>query len=553
MRAQMMSAVVVATCLAGCPTGVPPAPAPIIVPPVVVPDDDAGVPDADAGVVDAGVPVVDAGPPAYVCPPRPNVPHLGLGHSELSEEMAQAWLDYRAERDAERFAEAKDPAAQWAHHRVEQVDIDHGCYALDDVVDVGRALFTRRFRLEEGFGNDLDDHAAAGAKPRPNMRRFQAGAFGGPDATSCLNCHWKQGLGGSGDRADNSFLFGDGDDVTTHDERNPPPLWGLGWVEVLAQEMSADLQRQRDEAVADFDASDETTRRVPLTTQGISFGQLLLSKRNARVHVDTSDVEGVDGDLVIKPFGYKGVFPELRDFLMHSLQVHLGMQAEEVLPLVASGAITDLDLGNGPADDPDDDGVERELTEGQLTALQVFLATQDVPVVDVPGPEDFAIRWAEGAELFEGIGCAYCHVPFLKVAQPTYEVHPTLSGSTVRVDLQHGARPLPSTSDDGGFLIPVFSDFKRHHMGDRLPAQHAERGVEADVFLTRRLMAVAQTGPWMHTAAAATFDEAIYLHGGEGSEAKGASDAFFGLTDDEKGAIRVFLDSLRRAPSIRIR
>ncbi|MCP4500644.1 MAG: hypothetical protein GY822_11855 [Deltaproteobacteria bacterium] len=468
--------------------------------------------------------------------------------------MAQKWIEYRAAREKERFEEAKNPGSSWQQLRIEQADIDNGCYSLDLLVNVGRTIFTHQYRIEDGYGNNLagrDDQA--GTKPRPNARRFQKGAFGGPDASSCLNCHWKQGLIGSGDRADNSFLFGDGDDVTTHDARNPPMLWGAGWTQLVGEELTRDLHAQRqlflDECV---DMQEEEVRRTSLNAQGIFFGHLKVSKRHGQLNVDTTELEGVDADLVVKPFGWKGVFPELRDFVMHSLQVHLGMQAEEAVALVDDGTITDLDLGNQGGDDPDGDGVVRELTEGQITALQLFLATLDFPVVDVPEPEDFALRWAEGASLFDGIGCASCHRPFLAVRDATYRAFPHFSGSTVSISLDDAARPIPSRDDEELYQVPVFSDFKRHAMGDRLPAQYAERGVPADTYMTRRLSAVVQTGPWMHSAAA-TYDEAIYLHGGEESEAKGASEAFFSLPTTEKGALRIFLDSLRRAPSIRIR
>ena len=51
--------------------------------------------------------------------------------------------------------------------------------------------------------------------------------------------------------------------------------------------------------------------RLPLVVQGGDFGTII-GKPNGEL--DTSLVEGVDGDLVIRPFGRKGEFDTVRGF-----------------------------------------------------------------------------------------------------------------------------------------------------------------------------------------------------------------------------------------------
>ena len=240
---------------------------------------------------------------------------------------------------------------------------------------------------------------------------------------------------------------------------------------------------------------------------------------------------------MVKPFGWKGNFEKMRDFLSHSFQLHFGLQTEEAVADHEAGALEQLDLGEGPVGDPDHDGIEREITEGQLTAMELFLATLDTPVVAVPAEgmvtggdplgseitfeetQEYVFRWLEGAEAFETIGCASCHVPYLPLTNTVFVSKAELSESALAIDLRHdAATPRPNVDAEQVTWVPVFSDFKRHHMGDRLESLYEDRGVAQDLFLTRRLVGLANTGPYLHDGSATRLDEAIWMHGGTGSE-----------------------------------
>ena len=69
------------------------------------------------------------------------------------------------------------------------------------------------------------------------------------------------------------------------------------------------------------------------------------------------------------------------------------------------------------------------------------------------------------------------------------------------------------------------------------------------LFLTRPLWGVARSRPYLHDAHAPTLEAAILLHGGE---AKKARDAYEAMTDPERGAIRLFLTTLTRAPRMTV-
>lgn len=513
----------------------------------------ACTPDASS-VPDAGqTSVVDAAT-VSPCPDWRPPPSLGVLDAQTDGATAQRVLNWRERQRRERWLEELDPELVRNSLRLEQAQIDQGCVDLDQIVDVGRGLFLRNFTRADGWG-----HAEA------QVRRVQVAGEGGPDALSCQNCHWKGGSAGSGDRVDNTYMMGDGDDVTTADLRNPPALWGAGWRERLAAEMSQDIQRAANEARAQAEATGDTVR-AELRSKGIHFGEIeAFLDAKGTVQIDTSTLYLVDSDLVIKPFGWKGNFATLRDFIGESLQVHLGLQAEERVSLGQAFRSS----GGAALQDPDGDGVTREITEGELSALTLYVATLDAPPFGAPDEgvyrepvfysthfefihtPEAADRWRKGFTLFGRIGCARCHVPYLPLENPVYELGAPLSGTKMSVDLAtQGAKPVPDRDEQGRYLVPVFSDFRRHDMGQALAARYAERGVAASVWLTRPLWGVAQTSPYLHTGEAMVFDDALALHGGEAGL---AANNYRLLREQDRESLRFFLASLARAPMLRVR
>ena len=144
-----------------------------------------------------------------------------------------------------RFLEAIDPGylLRATAPLVRQVEIDSGKVPLGTLYETGRLLFEHEYSFADGLGARGASQAAAGGQSP--FRRVHQGRFGGPETTTCTSCHWRGGPAGAGALQDNSFLYGDGDALESADPRNPPPLQGVGVVEVLAQEMSAELQSLR--------------------------------------------------------------------------------------------------------------------------------------------------------------------------------------------------------------------------------------------------------------------------------------------------------------------
>jgi hypothetical protein len=375
------------------------------------------------------------------------------------------------------------------------------------------------------------------------------GLFGGPETISCPSCHWIGGPNGAGAETDNAILAGDGALTASGDARNPPALLGLGVVQALAGEMSRELQAQRAELVRDATRAN-AGRDVRLTSKGVDFGILLAT---ADGEIDTSGIRGVDADLIVKPFGWKGTLATFADFAADALQVHIGIQSEVIL----ASASRDV-LGRGTDDaDPDDDGMRDELGRGPFAAMSVHLALFELPIVEpliqdrqlppaaqsLPSPTttSFAHDFQRGRRQFHDLGCAGCHVPMMVLKDPVL----ALDGLPP-IDLSRHVREpgLRYDASLGGYPVWLFSDLKRHDMGKANAARHPQRGVALQDYLTPRLWGVADSGPYLHDGRAPSFDYAIAGHDGEGAAARAAFEA---VHPSERGPLRVYLMSLRRA------
>ncbi|MBM4358517.1 MAG: hypothetical protein FJ096_10460 [Deltaproteobacteria bacterium] len=461
---------------------------------------------------------------------------LGLFARTLApdpRDEARASLERDARRRALRFEEVVSPGVTFRSTRVSQREIDAGLWSPGELFELGAQLFHQRFRREDGFG----------AADLPQLGRFQRGQRGGPEAFQCADCHRRGGPAGAGDASDNAYILGDGERPSTALERNPRALVGAGYLELLGREMSEELAAQRT-ALLDEARRQDKFVRGPLTAKGIAFGHLTVRPNGT---VDATEVEGVDADLVVRPFGWKGHTRTLREFIESELATHHGMQSDWYV----AHASTD-EKGAMPLPDPDGDGVNSEITEGQVTALTAYLAMQEVPTVEPPTllhefddlTDALMPFWIEGATRFRDIGCATCHVPELKVASPRYTLPARESGATLELDLtREGADPRLVPDTDGGVTLRAFTDLKLHDIGGFLAETFPERGRGVSRFLTPPLWGIARSRPYLHDGRAPTLESAIVMHGGE---AQAARDAYEALTDRQRGTIRVFLTALTR-------
>ena len=161
------------------------------------------------------------------------------------------------------------------------------------------------------------------------------------------------------------------------DQRNAPHLLGLGPVAALAVEMTADLRREASEAMAQARADGQPVERE-LTSKGVSFGRLVANPDGTE---DGSGITGVDRDLTVRPFGWKGHQATLRGMVEESLHIHQGLISKRIHLAVRDGNLDPAPFGTGKWDDLDGDGVSLEIDSGMLTTVVGYLAQLEAPVM----------------------------------------------------------------------------------------------------------------------------------------------------------------------------
>ncbi len=441
----------------------------------------------------------------------------------------------------------QSPVARWdppsmTDHPA-QSDLETGRIPLTTAVAAGERLFLTKFNTLDGAGRP-----EATGDSKPTFRQRQHGRnmirTSGPDANSCGGCHNQPRAGGSGEFAVNVFVGAQFADPPTSSiafretsERNTLTMFGSSAIEMLAREMTSELLALRRQATRQAQQTGQPAP-VGLLTKGVSFGVLTGLPDGT---YDASRVEGVDEDLVVKPFGFKGVVISIREFTINALNQHFGVQAVERFGWERTGVA-----------DFDGDGVPNEFSVGQVTALTLFQAA-------LPPQNRVSAHvqtHARGEELFRQVGCAGCHRPDLKLDAAEFtEPNPyNRPGNVNPSDVRPIVVPIVAGGpgagverlSSGDIVVHAFTDLKRHVIcdaGDTFFCNETRRQdrVPTDQFLTPKLWDLASSAPYGHRGDCTTLSEAIVHHAGE---ARDSTSRFLSLADEDKKAIIRFLLSL---------
>lgn len=458
---------------------------------------------------------------------------------------------------------------------------------LLNLIEYGKKLFCANWTEQDGGGRPLTKGTG---KPVSDPSSPLKGARGwnrisGPDSNSCAGCHnLPFGIpGGGGDFVTSVFVLGQRFDFATFDPKDRVPtrgsvdeggrpvklqdianlrattgLFGAGYLEMLAREITEDLQKIRDGM--------KRGETRPLVSKGLSFGFVT---RRADNTWDTSRVVGLPRlsiiaptpqdppSLVIRPWHQAANVVSLREFSNNAFNHHHGMQSTERF---------------GRDRDPDGDGVMNELTRADMTAVSVFQAVMQVPGQVVPNDPEVEHAIIRGEKLFATVGCASCHVPALPLSRrgwiytepnpysPLTNLRPGQT-QTLKLDLNDPSLPQPrlkpASPDAESLMVPAYTDFKLHDITDPKEAYPVEpldmnqpvwspKFEEGNRrFLTKRLWGAANEPPYFHHGLFTTLRASVLGHSGEALQTR---QAFQALSEYEQDCLIEFLKSLQILP-----
>jgi hypothetical protein len=473
--------------------------------------------------------------------------------------------------------------------------------SIRQLIEYGAQLFNAKFTVQEGAGRPKSKGTGAPisdpSSPLVFPRNFDR--ISSPDANSCSGCHNAPMSGAGGDRVTEVFVlaqrfdhltFDHSDGITTRgavdesgrlvtmdnatNDRKTVGMNGSGFVEMLARQMTADLQAERDAAPPGSSQQ--------LLSKGVAFGTLT---HNADGSWNTSQVQGLAApslsssgttppSLIIRPLHQVGNVISLRQFSNNAFNHHHGMQSEERFGLGA---------------DPDGDGVSNELTVADLTAASIFQATLSVPGRVIPNDPKIERANVVGEAMFDKIGCATCHAtlpltsnnnpglpgqpgwiyfepnpynPATGPNSPNLQLGPTnypVSAPALAVDLTSETLPPPRLRAHAGVVVvPAYTDLKLHDISatsdpatdpecepldQNQPAGSPGFFAGNCKFITRKLWGFYnQGGAFMHHGKFTTAREAIEAHNGEALSQRLAFDA---LAQNLQNDLIEFLKSLQ--------
>lgn len=458
---------------------------------------------------------------------------------------------------------------------------------LADLIAFGKKLFMANWTDQDGAGRPLmkgtGKQLSDPSSPLVGPRSFNR--ISGPDANSCYGCHNQPyGIaGGHGDFADLVFVQAQRFDFVTFDpndaratrgsvdeglkpetlarignQRSSTSMFGAGYLEMLAREITEDLQAIRSTVTVGGP-------KKHLVSKGISFGWI---SRNKDAMWNVSEVEGLPRasllcptpldppSLIVRPWHQASNVVSLREFTNNALVQHHGIQTTERF---------------GIDSDPDGDGVTNEMTRADVTALTLYQAAMAVPGRVIPNDPVIEKAISDGEKVFSKTGCASCHIPALPLSKRNWtftEPNPFNPATNLRrgetkeisFDLNDLSLPLPRLTPprDGDTLyVSVFTDLKLHDISDANDASDAEPlDMNQTVwsskfstgnrrFLTKRLWGIANQPPYFHNGLFTTMRQAVLAHSGE---ALASRRQFQCLPEYEQNALIEFLKSLQVLP-----
>jgi CxxC motif-containing protein (DUF1111 family) len=215
-------------------------------------------------------------------------------------------------------------------------------------------------------------------------------------------------------------------------------------------------------------------------------------------------------------FGWKAQTATLAEFVLSAAASEIGLEVP----------------GHHQAGDPRLPGLGApglDMSQEECDALVAYVRGLPAPVVRDPADAQEAARVKAGEATFHAIGCAHCHLPKLGDVEGIYS-------DLLLHDMS------PRLGDTGAYGVFVSQPAAGPAAGG-----HRDRaaGATSQEWRTPPLWGLRDSGPYLHDGRAEAIDQAITLHGGQGSN---SARRYAQLSHRRKQQLEAFLLSLSAPP-----
>ncbi|MBT5706416.1 MAG: hypothetical protein HOI66_08855 [Verrucomicrobia bacterium] len=408
----------------------------------------------------------------------------------------------------------------------------NGGYSLTKVLESGGQFFSTAYTPTDGMGEGDSGPKSEQRKDFFPQTLLPVLKMNGLGANSCFDCHNSIGsyvppnsktgalirkpstVGGGGGLASNLFQNPDFPDQIVKFYRNPPHVFGTGYTQRIATEITHDLQLAKSAAELAAKLNPGQAQSIELFSKENNYGtyQVTYNAQTDSFTEDTSQVTRVPNDLVVRPFQHKGIASSLRHFVMSALDFHFSVQPVEVVgynvDLDADGKFNEMsfNLNEEPASADGSPSEATDVSFGNVSALTAFVGMTRPPEVEIPeGKED---EFARGQSVFNGTGlsglpesatqmCATCHRETMRAELPYFTIDtPTIQGDlSYRSQAGLGDSTVPSSD-----ALPVtmgFAEILQEYLSDPLLLDAVNNPENAASDFQELLLQVAQSNERM--------------------------------------------------------
>lgn len=356
------------------------------------------------------------------------------------------------------------------------------------------------------------------------------------NAHSCVACHKQGGAGGGGPREANVTTY-----VIRSDDRRNPTRQGVVHTQATRSEFQETLAHVDPLLPRQFpQGGSQFPELVAVNIDGLQTrGGVHLSQRQTPALFGARLIDALPERVLIaqeRKQRLRWGFPAEADNRLPVGRVlrladgrvgRFGWKAQtaSLADFVQAACANELGLGNpGQAQPaslarPDAAAPGWDLTLEQCNQLTEFIRSLPAPRQQTATDATLAASLRAGERAFHRIGCADCHVPNLDEATGIYSdllLHPM--GQELEGDGDYNDPPL----DTPGFA--------------------KDQGPRPAEWRTPPLWGVADSAPYLHDGRAATLQDAITLHRGQGTE---SANRYGALPAANREALILFLQSLR--------